>query len=182
MDARSRKVILIAHCLLNQNSIVNGLARKPAMIRELVDLLYEKDIGVIQLPCPEIIHSGLRRWWQVREQYDNPGFKRLSKHLIELIIDYLIEYKRNNYELIGVIGVSGSPSCGVHYTNSSKSWLGDPRKAGDSRRVKGRGVFMELLLKEMERHGISLPLLLEYNYDEPVESLDEIKRALEDMG
>ncbi len=181
MDRRSRKIILVAHCLLNQNSIVDGLARKPAMIKELIDLLYEKDISVIQLPCPELLHSGLRRWWQVREQYDNPGFKRLSKALIEFIIDYLLEYKRNNYELIGVIGVKGSPSCGVHYTSSNENWLGAPMKARESRHVKGRGVFMELLLREIERRGISLPLLLEYDYDKPIESIKEIKKALESL-
>ncbi len=182
MDRRSHKIILVAHCLLNQNSIVEGLARKPAMVKELVDLLYEEDIGIIQLPCPELLHSGLRRWWQVREQYDNPGFKRLSKHLIEVIIDYLLEYKRNSFKIVGIIGVSGSPSCGIHYTSSSESWLGDPREASELKRVGGKGVFMKLLLEEAEKHGIDIPLLLEYDYNKPDESLEEIKRALESLG
>ncbi len=181
MDKRSRRIILVSHCLLNQNSIVEGLARNPAMVKELIDLLYEKNIGIIQLPCPELLHSGLRRWWQVKEQYDNPGFKRLSKTLVEFIVDYLLEYKRNNYEIIGLIGVSGSPSCGVHYTSSSGNWLGDPRKAGETKRIRGRGVFMELLLKELESNNIGMQLLLEYDYDRPIESLREIRKALDKL-
>ncbi len=177
-DNRSRRIILLAHCLLNQNSIVWGLAQRPAIVKELVDLLHEYRVGIIQLPCPETLHSGLRRWWQVKEQYDTPGFREHARSLIAPIIDYLLEYKRNNFNIIGIIGVSGSPSCGVHYTSSSVEWLGDPRKAGESKRVEGRGVFMEILLEELESRGIKLPLLLEYDYDKPEESLKEIREAL----
>ncbi len=180
MDNRSRKIILLAHCLLNQNSIVEGLARYHAMVRELIDILHKYGIGIIQLPCPEMLHSGLRRWWQVREQYDNPGFRRIARELVKPVIDYLLEYKRNGFQVLGLIGVSGSPSCGVHYTSSSNSWLGNPSRAKPSKRVSGRGVFIQILVEEAAKNNIQLPLLLEYDYDDPDNSIKRIEEVLKE--
>ncbi len=176
-DSRSRRVILLAHCLLNQNSIVAGLARRKAMVRELLGLLDELGLGVIQLPCPEILCCGLRRWWMTKEQYDNPGFRRLCRRLSKIIVDYLVEYRRNGIEVTGLIGVAGSPSCGVHTT--STGWFGgNPRSASSSRRTSGRGVFMEVLLSVLEEHGVKPKVLLEYDYEDPENSFKEIKSIL----
>ena len=38
-DGRSRKVVFLAHCLLNQNAISDGTAVYPAAFRELVQFL-----------------------------------------------------------------------------------------------------------------------------------------------
>lgn len=78
-DKRSKKVALVAHCLLNQNAKVNGFAFFPAMIIEIIELLKKHNYGILQLPCPETIYAGLHRWWYVRDQYDNPGFIRSVK-------------------------------------------------------------------------------------------------------
>ncbi len=179
-DFRGCRVVLVAHCLLNQNSVVKGLARRKAMVKELVDLLDEYGVGIIQLPCPELLYCGLRRWWMTREQYDNPGFKRFCRELISAVVDYLVEYARNGIEVLGLIGIAGSPSCGVHVTSTGWSG-GDPSKAGASRRISGQGVFIEVLLRVLEEHGIKLKFLADYDYDEPERSISEIRRLLEGL-
>ncbi len=179
-DSRGCRVILVAHCLLNQNSIVRGLARRKAMVKELVDLLDEYGVGVIQLPCPELLYCGLRRWRMTREQYDNPGFKRFCQGLALTIVDYLVEYARNGVEVLGLIGIAGSPSCGVRVTSTGWSG-GDPSRAGASRRISGRGVFVEVLLRVLEEHGVRLRFLVDYDYDEPKRSISEIRRLLEGL-
>lgn len=177
-DSRSGRVVLVSHCLLNQNSIVRGLARHRAMVKELIELFDELGLGVIQLPCPEILCCGLRRWWMSREQYDNPGFRRLCRKLSKLVADYLVEYRRNDIDVVGLIGVAGSPSCGVHTT--SIGWLGgNPRDANPLRRTSGRGVFMEILLNVLEKHGVKPRILLEYDYDDPENSFKTIRGVLE---
>lgn len=180
-DARGRRVVLITHCLLNQNSIVPGLARRKAMVKELLELLDKYGLGVIQLPCPEILHCGLRRWWMTKEQYDNPGFRNLCLKLSEQIIQYLIEYRRNGVEIIGLIGVAGSPSCGVNTTCAD--WLGGrPSVEYPPRRVKGQGIFMEILLNSLKSHDVLPKVVVEYDYDNAEESLklieSELKKAL----
>lgn len=60
-DGRSKKVVFIAHCLLNQNSISDGTAVYPATFKEIIDYFINADIGVIQMPCPELSCLGLDR-------------------------------------------------------------------------------------------------------------------------
>jgi len=60
-DKRSKKIIVIAHCLLNQNSISDGTADFPSQFDKVINLLIENKIGIIQLPCPELICLGLSR-------------------------------------------------------------------------------------------------------------------------
>lgn len=60
-DGRSKSVIFVAHCILNQNSISDGTASYPGFINEILDLLTSSDVGIIQLPCPELHCLGLDR-------------------------------------------------------------------------------------------------------------------------
>ena len=57
-DGRSRKVVFLAHCLLNQNAISDGTAVYPAAFRELVQFFLEHQVGIVQLPCPELCCLG----------------------------------------------------------------------------------------------------------------------------
>jgi len=53
-DKRSGKIALIAHCILNQNSRASGLAERSSVITEILKFLVQNEIGVIQMPCPEL--------------------------------------------------------------------------------------------------------------------------------
>ena len=48
-DKRSKKIIIIAHYLLNQNSISDGTADFPSQFNKVIDLLITNKIGIIQL-------------------------------------------------------------------------------------------------------------------------------------
>ena len=180
-DVRGCRVVLVAHCLLNQNSIVPGLARFSAVAPGVVELLSGYGLGIFQLPCPETLSHGLMRWWMTREQYDNPGYRSLCRKLCKLVAYYALEYTRCGVEVVGLVGIAGSPSCGVNTT--STGWTGgEPVVKEKSRRVKGRGVFTEILLETLRKHGIKLKFTVEYDYNKPEESLktieQEIKRKL----
>lgn len=60
-DKRSRKIVLVAHCVLNQNSKIDGCAHYPGPIKEVIELLISAGCGIVQLPCPELMHLGLDR-------------------------------------------------------------------------------------------------------------------------
>jgi len=148
-DARSGRIILLAHCLLNQNSVVMGLAKRKGPVEELLQLVLREGIGIVQLPCPETGYYGLRRFWAVREQFDNPGFRNYCEKLASEIRDLVREYIRNGYDVIGVIGISGSPSCGVIESGSSENWIGPPYEAKEYDKVKKSGIFIEELRKKL---------------------------------
>ena len=60
-DGRSKRVIFLAHCLLNQNAISDGTAEVPAAHREILRTVLDARAGVVQMPCPELCCLGLDR-------------------------------------------------------------------------------------------------------------------------
>ena len=157
-DKRSRKVAVVAHCILNQNARVLGLAKHAGIIDELVSLLLKKGYGVVQMPCPELIYSGLKRWSQTKEQYDTPMFRKLCREIAKSVAEQVKEYLDSGVNVALVIGVEGSPSCGVDET--SKGYLGGiVENTGEqkSESVKGSGILIDELRSELKRMKISIP-------------------------
>ncbi len=180
-DGRSGRIVVLAHCLINQNSVAPGLARAGGIIGALVKMLLENDVGIIQLPCPETGFMGLRRFWQSIEQYSSTGFKKYCRRIAAEVSDILEEYVRNGFKILGVIGIAGSPSCGIHHVSSNPEWMGDPsRVKGETTRVKGRGVFMEELFKELKSRGIELPGI-DYDHRDQEDSLKRLIDILREV-
>ena len=116
-DVRSGKVVLVAHCALNQNSRVFGLAHYPAVISEIVDVLSRHNVGIVQMPCPELTYAGLARPNRTKEQYNTPRFRKRCKQIAISLAKQIQEYTRNNVKVLAVLGVEGSPTCGVTETS-----------------------------------------------------------------
>lgn len=163
---RSKKIILVAHCILNSNAKVEGLAIYKGVLKDLVRFFMDADFGIIQLPCMETIVYGIKRWGHVKEQFDSPFFRKQCRHMLEPIVDQIVDYHQNGYHIAAVIGIDGSPSCGVSITCSSKLWGGEvsnqfglQEKMEDLRTVEDQGVFMEELKKLLHNRGIDIPFL-----------------------
>lgn len=112
-DKRSYKIVVVAHCILNQNSRIQGIAYYAGMINEIVDVLKKHEVGIIQMPCPELTYAGLLRPSQTKEQYDTPAFRRHCKQIASSTADQIEEYVRNGFKVLAILGVEGSPTCGT---------------------------------------------------------------------
>jgi len=112
-DKRSRKIVVVAHCILNQNSRVQGIAYYPGMINEIVDVLRKYEVGIIQMPCPELTYAGLLRPSQTKEQYDTPAYRRHCRQIASSTANQIQEYMRNGFKILAILGVEDSPTCGV---------------------------------------------------------------------
>jgi len=158
-DERSKKIVVVAHCILNQNARVFGIASYPGMIPEIVEVLKARNVGVVQMPCPELAYEGLNRWSQTKEQYATPMFRRHCQQIATSITDQIQEYLKNGFKVYAILGVDGSPTCGV--TRTSVGFKGgDIEKAArlKARFVEGSGVFIEELRAELEKRRISIPI------------------------
>ncbi len=157
-DARAGKVMFISHCVLNQNAKVRGIARYPAAIKPVIDLLMAHDVGMYQMPCPEMLYLGAMRWGQVRDQYDSPMFRRHVEKLAEQVLDQAEDYLRTGYRVLGFIMVDGSPVCGLHGTPRPVapgiSWGGMARYIPKSYVAGENGVYCRILRAEAERRGM----------------------------
>jgi predicted secreted protein len=136
-DKRGRKIVVVAHCILNQNSRVQGIAYYAGIINEIVDVLRKYEVGIIQMPCPELTYAGLLRQRQTREQYDTPAFRRHCRQIASSTADQVEEYVRNDFKVLAVLGVEGSPTCGVE---------------------ANLGILIEELQSELKKRKVEVPM------------------------
>lgn len=132
-DHRSKQVIFLSHCILNENTRYLGGACRGGCVAEIVQQCLDHDWGIVQMPCPEQQAWGgvIKRWllmaygakgtflYPMRHLvlplflwYTHWHYRRLAQATATQINDYLV----CGYSVIGVIGIDGSPTCGVKAT------------------------------------------------------------------
>jgi predicted secreted protein len=159
-DHRSKKIVLVAHCLLNQNSISDGTADFPSQFKEVVDVLMTSGAGIIQLPCPELLCLGLDRQdkngverelleenSRIRDlMQQKANLNRLREKAGEIVAQ-LQEYRHYGFTIVGLVGVNRSPSCGVSTTSIA------------CEEKSGMGVFMQLLSEELNKQHLKVEMV-----------------------
>jgi len=117
-DGRSRRVVAVIECILNQNARDPGAATFPAMSQAVVRLCAAHQVGIVQIPCPEMAYLGLQRrrpkGASIREALDTPGGHECCARLAEQLADRLLDYVANGYRVLAVLGGNAqSPGCAV---------------------------------------------------------------------
>lgn len=162
---RSRKILLVCHCILNSNAKVEGLSQYEGVFKEIIDIINKEGIGIIQLPCPEMIIYGIKRWGHVKEQFDTLFYRDNCREMLKSIVGQAKSYIDAGYEIVGVLGVDGSPSCGVNVTCSG-NWGGElsgnedlEHTIMDLKDIGSSGIFIEELNKYFIEHEIRIPFI-----------------------
>ncbi|MCE0495051.1 CD3072 family TudS-related putative desulfidase [Vibrio salinus] len=159
-DNRSKKLVLVSHCLLNQNSISDGTADYPGIFSEVMNKLAEYHVGIIQMPCPELMCLGLDRGdvdggnrsvleenSRIRKQLLTESSQKKIRTLVDNVFFQISEYLKNGFIVQGMIGVNRSPSCGVNSTSAN------------NQEIEGRGVFIQSLMDKFAQEGIHIPVI-----------------------
>ena len=157
---RGKKIVLLAHCLLNPNAKVNGLAATAGalpLIKELVDA----GCGLVQLPCPEHSYLGGKRWGMTVEQYDTAAYRAHCRKLLEPILNELLDYTADGYSLDCVLGMDGSPSCGVGQTcfGYAGGEISGLNAAPACDLLPGSGVFMTVFKRMLAENDLEIPFV-----------------------
>ena len=160
-DGRSRRVVFLAHCLLNQNAISDGTAEVPAAHREIL----RADPGCpgrrgCKLPCPELCCLGLDRGdpkggerpveaenTRIRRAMGQPEASARLRELTDQVVWQIREYQKHGFAVLGIVGVDRSPCCGVNTTSDQ------------DRELPGRGVFIASLRAALESAGLTVPVI-----------------------
>ena len=141
-DPRSRKVALVPHCVLNQNARAAGAAVRPSGIAELVTALFERNIGIIQMPCPELFAFGLDRGHLcIEKELRTSSGRSMMRQLARDLVGQIRAYQDCRIHVLGILGKNGSPSCGVEET-----WAGHV--------CPGSGAFIDELSAELRDQKI----------------------------
>lgn len=196
-DSRGRRVLLVSHCLLNENVRYLGGAGRTAAVDEIVDLAREHGVGLHQLPCPE-----MRAWGGVdkralllmygaggsllhrRRHQVLAGFltytRLVYRGLARQVVRDVLAYRAADVEVVGLVGVAASPSCGVHTTldldracdvvascplaRIDRGLVNEDAVAGSA--TPGRGLFIDAVTRGLERRGHRVDL---FEHDQPGE-------------
>jgi predicted secreted protein len=147
-DKRSRRLVLVAHCVLNQNAKLDRCARYPGAIVEVSEALVREGVGILQLPCPELVCLGLDRGSEpgiattveaedtrIARRMAEEDSRRTCRNLADGVIHQIQEYRKHGFEIVGLVGINGSPSCGVETTWS------------ENHEVEGPGILTKALLE-----------------------------------
>lgn len=135
-----------------------GLSAYGGALERIVNKYVSTGTGIIQLPCPELTYLGLKRWGMTREQYDTPYYRRHCNNILIPYVDQIQDYVCNNYIIEKIIGVDGSPSCGVNVT--CLGYCGgmlSGQKAYTSQEVSEAGVFIRELSVMLKQRDITIP-------------------------
>lgn len=165
MDERSKKIVFVSNCILNANNKVAEFARYPGMFTQVVETLDKYGAGLIQMPCPEVLHIGNQRWWHDRNLYNNAGYRRFCRKLAEQMADYMENYAIAGYDILAILVCDGSPTCGLTVSSHYENGGGHPEEPVRSLREKP-GIYMEELIKEMDARGITAPPLYGLKMDD----------------
>jgi predicted secreted protein len=157
-DQRSKRVLFVAHCVLNQNAKIDRCAYYPGVITEVVDALIASRAGLIQMPCPELVCLGLDRQVEpdaattiesedtrVARLMAAEENRAICRTLADAVIFQVEQYRKHGFEVVGVLGINGSPTCGIETTFAA------------DRDQPGPGIFIQQLDEACRKADIVLP-------------------------
>jgi len=191
-DSRSKKVIFVAHCILNENTRYLGGAFQKGAVDNIVDEIQSKGLGIVQMPCPEQkawggvlkriliqIFDSKDKWIYKLRKIVLPIFiwntKRTYRHIAEETVQYIKDYIESGFEVVGIIGIGGSPSCGVKtglniekfVDLAANTKIADLNTEKMNQLVKNclideKGLFINELEKELSKNNLKI-IILEYS-------------------
>lgn len=209
-DERSRRVVFVSHCLLNENTRYLGGAFRPGCVDEIVDEFQREGIGICQMRCPE-----QRAWGGVLKRRTLPAYGsrgtllyRVRRLYVPLFVWYtrfiygrlaaevvrdIEDYVRSGFEVVGVVGLAGSPSCGVTTTLDPWRWIevlagwdieNLDRQAVNEQAIAacltpGEGFFMEAIRRRLRQKGLDVRF---YEHDLMAEMRGESTRLSSTQG
>ena len=125
-DMRSKKMIYVSRCLMNCNAKYPGSADVAGVYTDLIFPISNANIGIEQMPCPEIMGWGGVERRKIMYELDPDcqdqdwvlAYPELCKQEAVKVVDQMADYLEAGYEIKGVIYVSDSPTCGLTHTQT----------------------------------------------------------------
>jgi predicted secreted protein len=201
-DARGNRVVFLSHCLLDENVRYLGGAFHSGAVPEAAELI-TSGVGICQMPCPELhAWGGVRKPMLLRAySLRDTRLYRVRRPLLRLFLSYtrlryrilargvvrdIERYRHGGVDVVGIVGVGASPSCGVTTTLDTERSFEvlascslatiDPtlinERAVAGCRLAGEGLFMAALGRRLTRRGIQLRMI-EYDLIAEMHGLDQ---------
>ncbi len=137
-----RKIIFVPHCLMAKRFAFQNRSDT----EEVLKVLFDFKTGIVQMPCPHLNFIMNKEWeGKAGQPFISEIMNKTPESFYDDIINPLLtqieNYRQLNFEIAGIIGVKGSPVCGI-YDQGTKDY----------------GSFINLLNKKLMTRGINLPI------------------------
>jgi len=112
---RSNQFVFVPFCALAQAFHAEGLVKTEwgGAITPVIQLLLERGVGIIQMPCLETEHEGFNRLPKGRKHYNNEPFIRRCRERARGVSDQIKEIIEKRGGTVLVLGMEHSPTCAV---------------------------------------------------------------------
>jgi predicted secreted protein len=207
-DERSKKIIFLSHCILNENTRYLGGAFTRGMLSTVVQEIDCKGYGIVQLPCPEqkawggvlkkymLLSYGANNSRSLLNLFSGALFllfmlhtKMVYKKIAHDVVSIIEDYKNSGFEVIGIVGIDGSPTCGIlTCLDMKKAFTYHAELSPDSINrknynremysrclMKGKGLFFLEVDKALKRRKITITY---YSHDVVREMIGEIIQTI----
>lgn len=180
MHGFTSSVLVVSHCLLNKSVRWWQEGKPPerniGLSSEIVQYALRRNIGLIQMPCPEFTFCGNPRPSRTKDDYERlEGFKehceKLAKSFAEQIIKLITMSRIPQIHIIAVVGIKRSPSCAV---NSAMAVRNGKLNQNE------KGIFIEFLERELRPYYQHMPPFLEYDFDDPAGIIEKLEKLVGD--
>lgn len=131
------EAIVVSFCLLNQFMRADGAKKYTKNLHvPILEWAIDNNIAIIPLPCPEYSYEGINRKAAGIEKYDTPDYNKHCKELANKVIPLLKDHTDKGIYIKAIVGVDGSPSCGVNYS------------INNSKKIKRPGIFINKIMNQ----------------------------------
>ncbi len=187
-DRRSKRIVFVSHCMINCNNKFPGFADMPGAYNDFIIPILQAGIGIFQMPCLEVLGWGGvgRKHIEIDLDRNNldqdwiTGYPELAARWARWTADRFQDYVENGYEILGIIHVGDSPTCGLDHVDTfpqihldlldtGVTWdnlifdelianLETPEEM-KARGASGKGAFASVLRDELVARGYDVPWL-----------------------
>jgi predicted secreted protein len=187
-DRRSRKIVFVSHCIINCNNKFPGYADVAGAYTAFMIPILQAGVGVFQMPCLEMLGWGGVGRKHIEFDLDRNNldqewiteYPNLAAKWARWTADQFQDYRENDYDVLGIIHVGDSPTCGLAYVDNfpqihfdlldtGVTWnnlvfdeliadLETPEEA-QARGANGTGAFAGVLRDELIKRGYDVPWL-----------------------
>ncbi len=147
-DNRSHRLVVVIECVFNQNARDAGAAIFQAINWPILSLCNEYNVGILQMPCPEISFLGVERKRQpgqsIRDALDTCEGRNCCRKISRDTVGRIEDYIDQGYQMLCILGGNPkSPGCAIH--------------CEDNNLLPNSGVFMRGLQGELQKRCIKIP-------------------------
>jgi predicted secreted protein len=125
-----------------------GSEKYTGIIKELMNLFSESNVGVVQIPCPQAdFNGGLKRRTKSKDAYDTKKYRTHCGKISSSLLKQIGKYLKEDYSVLGILGVEFSSTCGVHQIENGR------------RKTPGKGILMEEFESVMQKKNFQVPVI-----------------------